>query len=51
MRFVVDHDYHIHSYLSLCSHDDEHTPARILQYAKELGLGKTLSLWEKPHWA
>ena len=40
MRFVVDHDYHIHSYLSLCSHDDEHTPARILQYAKEHGLKK-----------
>lgn len=40
MRFVVDHDYHIHSYLSLCSHDDQHTPARILQYAKEHGLKK-----------
>lgn len=40
MKFIVDHDYHIHSYLSLCSHDDEHTPARILQYAKEHGLKK-----------
>ena len=40
MKFIVDHDYHIHSYLSLCSHDDEHTPSRILQYAKEHGLRK-----------
>ena len=40
MRFTIDHDYHIHSYLSLCSHDDTQTPARILQYAKENGLKK-----------
>ena len=50
MRFVVDHDYHIHSYLSLCSHDDEHTAARILQYAKEHGLRKiclTNHFWDE----
>lgn len=38
MRYVVDHDLHIHSQLSSCSNDPEQTPARILQYAKENGL-------------
>lgn len=35
MRFTFDHDYHIHSYLSLCSNDDGQTNERILRYAKE----------------
>lgn len=35
MRFTFDHDYHIHSYLSLCSSDEGQTNERILQYAKE----------------
>ena len=43
MRYVVDHDYHIHSELSSCSRDPEQTPARILQYAKDFGL-KTICL-------
>ena len=34
MDFIVDHDYHIHSQLSLCSGDPEETPARILAYAE-----------------
>lgn len=38
MRFCVDHDYHIHSQLSICSGDSEQTPERILQYAKDHGL-------------
>ena len=38
MRYVFDHDYHIHSYLSLCSECPEQTPERILQYAKEYRL-------------
>lgn len=38
MRYVYDHDLHIHSGLSLCSGDPEQTPARILDYAKEKGL-------------
>ncbi len=38
MRFTVDHDYHIHSHLSLCSGDPEQTTARILRYARENGL-------------
>ena len=38
MKFTFDHDYHIHSGLSLCSGDAEWTPERILNYAKENGL-------------
>lgn len=38
MRYIVDHDLHIHSQLSSCSNDPEQTPARILRYAKENGL-------------
>lgn len=37
MKYVVDHDYHIHSLLSPCSNDPEQTNERILQYAKENG--------------
>ena len=38
MKYVVDHDYHIHSQLSLCSNDPLQTPQRLLQYAKDNGL-------------
>lgn len=38
MKFVYDHDYHIHSHLSFCSDDPNQTTNRILQYAKENGL-------------
>ena len=38
MKYVVDHDYHIHSGLSSCSNDPEQTPERILRYAKDNGL-------------
>ena len=37
MKFSYDHDYHIHSCLSLCSNDGEQTPGRILEYALENG--------------
>ena len=40
MKYVVDHDFHIHSQLSSCSRHPEQTPARILQYAREFGLSK-----------
>ncbi len=40
MRFIYDHDFHIHSRLSACSGDPEQTPERILQYAKTNGLKK-----------
>ena len=33
MRYIVDHDYHIHSRLSTCSRDEEQNPERILKYA------------------
>lgn len=35
MRFQYDHDYHIHSGLSLCSNDPEQTPQSILKYGEE----------------
>lgn len=38
MKFSIDHDYHIHSHLSLCSDDPEQTTARILSYGVENGL-------------
>ena len=38
MKFVYDHDYHIHSQISLCSSDPAQTPERILDYARENGL-------------
>ena len=38
MRFKVDHDYHIHSFLSGCSSDPEQNKDRILACAKENGL-------------
>ena len=33
MRYIVNHDLHIHSQLSSCSRDPEQTAARILDYA------------------
>lgn len=38
MKFQIDHDLHIHTRLSCCSHDEGQTPAAILQYARETGL-------------
>ncbi len=38
MKFIIDHDLHIHSYLSRCSKDPEQTTERILKYAKDNGL-------------
>ena len=38
MRFLADHDLHIHSQLSSCSRDPEQTNERILQCARENGL-------------
>ena len=37
MKFKYDHDLHLHSCLSLCSEDPEHTNERILQYAEDNG--------------
>ena len=38
MKYLIDHDYHIHSQLSSCSRNPEQNNDRILQYAKENGL-------------
>ena len=38
MKFQIDHDLHIHTFLSNCSSDPEQTPLRILDYAEEYHL-------------
>ncbi len=38
MKYTFDHDFHIHSKLSLCSNDPEQNAERILRYASENGL-------------
>lgn len=35
MRFVIDHDLHMHSQISDCSSDPLQTPQALLEYAKE----------------
>ena len=50
MRFVADHDFHIHSTISPCCHDENQTPEAILEYAKENELKKvclTNHLWDE----
>ncbi|MBE6611040.1 MAG: PHP domain-containing protein [Ruminococcaceae bacterium] len=37
MRFVTDHDLHIHSELSSCSRDPEQNPANLLAYGEKNG--------------
>lgn len=36
-KYIVDHDFHFHSMLSLCSSDPEQNPEHLLQYAIENG--------------
>lgn len=43
MRYIYDHDLHIHSEISSCSRDPQQNNERILQYAKENNL-KTICL-------
>jgi len=38
MKYVIDHDLHLHSQLSSCSRHPEQTTAALLAYAKQLGL-------------
>ena len=50
MRYVADHDFHIHTGLSLCSGDENQTPASILSFAKAHGLSKvciTNHFWDE----
>lgn len=34
MRYTIDHDFHIHSFLSICSQDEEQMPPAILKNAE-----------------
>ena len=43
MKYIIDHDLHIHSHISLCSGDPNQTNERILQYAVDNGF-KTVCL-------
>lgn len=50
MRFKIDHDLHIHTYLSSCSKDPEQNKEFILSYAKKKGFGTvaiTDHFWDK----
>lgn len=50
MRYVADHDFHIHSTISPCCHDENQTPEAILEYAKENGFKSvclTNHLWDE----
>ncbi|MBQ3123945.1 MAG: hypothetical protein IJC09_00800 [Clostridia bacterium] len=50
MRYVVDHDLHIHSNISFCSFGGGQTPERILKYAGENGFRKvclTNHFWDE----
>ena len=38
--YVIDHDLHIHSKLSLCSSDPQQTASRILNYAEKSGYSR-----------
>lgn len=38
MRYIIDHDFHIHTKLSLCSSDPNQNKLTILEYAKKNGL-------------
>ncbi|MBQ6862725.1 MAG: hypothetical protein IJO14_00665 [Clostridia bacterium] len=50
MRYIADHDFHIHSTVSSCCHDAAQTPETILKYAKKNGYSKvclTNHFWDE----
>lgn len=50
MRYIADHDFHIHSTISPCCHDEEQTPENILRFAEENGyrrIALTNHLWDE----
>lgn len=50
MKYIADHDFHLHSTVSRCCKDIEQTPERILQYAKENNFRKiclTNHFWDE----
>lgn len=49
MKYIIDHDYHIHSFLSPCSRDPEQSSENILRYGIENGFRHiclTNHLWD-----
>ena len=38
MKYQIDHDIHIHTFISMCSRNPEQTPEHIIEYAKKHGL-------------
>lgn len=49
MKYIIDHDYHIHSHLSSCSNDPLQTNEAILAYARENNFSSvalTNHLWD-----
>lgn len=50
MRYIADHDFHIHSTVSSCCHDETQTPEALLNYAKANGFKKiclTNHFWDE----
>ncbi len=50
MRYIADHDFHIHSTVSRCCHDNAQIPETILKYAEEYGLRRiclTNHFWDE----
>ena len=50
MRYIADHDFHIHSTVSLCCHDENQTPETLLEYAKKNGFKRiclTNHFWDE----
>lgn len=50
MRYIADHDFHIHTTLSPCCHDEDQTARRLLRYGEENGFSKiciTNHLWDE----
>ncbi len=50
MRYIADHDFHIHSTLSPCCSDEKQTPENLLHYARKNGFKKiclTNHFWDE----
>ncbi len=50
MRYIADHDFHIHSTVSSCCRDENQTPLKILEYATDNSFNKvclTNHFWDE----
>ncbi len=50
MKYIADHDFHIHTTVSACCRDESQTPERLLQYALQNNFHKvciTNHLWDE----